>query len=125
MCTETHFLSALLYPRVLRMYKGKSMIRLLDRAPVRSGGWSWREIRLLRRWRQAELIELYARRFSYQPYRFRWHGLLHTVRRIERVWEQVGGRSRHARRYFRVTCHDDQTYVLFQDLRIGSWYVEV
>ena len=101
------------------------MIRLLDRAPLRSGGWSWLEPRVPRHRQDAELIELCARRFSYQPYRFRWHGLLHTVRRIEQVWERVGSRSRHPRRYFRVTCHDEKTYILFQDLQLGSWYVEV
>lgn len=79
------------------------------------GGW--------RRARRAEQVELVARRFAYQPLRFRWHGSQHSVRRIERVWERaLPGASR---RYFHVRCGDDQSYTLFQDLRLGAWYVEV
>ena len=99
------------------------MIRLFDGASLRFG-WRWQYGRLWPR-KRVELIELCARRFRYQPRRFRWRGLLHTVRSIDRVWEQVGSKSRRARRYFRVTCHDDQTYTLFQDLRLGAWYVEL
>src|SRR5262249_16743770 len=83
----------------------------------------WRVV--LRCRRRAELVELCARRFAYQPQRFRWHGLLHTVRTIERVWERGGSRKRSPRRYFSVTCHNDQRYTLFQDLQLGAWYVEV
>jgi hypothetical protein len=73
--------------------------------------------------RRAEQVELMARRFAYQPLRFRWHGSQHRVQRIERVWER--GLRGAPRRYFRVRCGDDQSYTLFQDLRLGAWYVEV
>lgn len=73
--------------------------------------------------RRAEQVELMARRFSYQPLRFRWHGSQHRVQRIERVWERAPAGA--PRRYFRVRCGDNQSYTLFQDLRLGAWYVEV
>ena len=80
--------------------------------------------RLRRYFAQAELVELCSRRFVYQPQSFRWHGLIHTVWRIEQVWERVGSHRQHPRRYFRVTCQDDRVYTLFQDLTLGAWYIE-
>ena len=73
--------------------------------------------------RRVEQVELVARRFAYQPLRFRWHGSQHRVQQIERVWERAQPGA--PRRYFRVRCGDDQSYTLFQDLRLGAWYVEV
>jgi hypothetical protein len=73
---------------------------------------------------QNEPVELLARRFFYQPLRFRWRGLPHSVRRIERVWERAGRLGRSPRRYFHVRCQDERSYTLYQDLRLGAWYVE-
>jgi len=105
--------------------------------PAGAGIWFEAPGRLVVRWvaamwkacndacrkRRAEQVELVARRFVYQPLRFRWHGSQHRVQRIERVWEQA--LSHATRRYFRVRCGDDQSYTLFQDLQLGAWYIEV
>jgi hypothetical protein len=101
--------------------------------PAGAGIWFAALWRVLRLWaatgrralqgKRAEQVELLARRFAYQPLRFRWHGRQHRVQRIERVWERATRGL--PRRYFQVRCGDDQSYTLFQDLRLGAWYVEV
>lgn len=95
----------------------------LRRFVVRWAAAMWPWCNGVWRKRRAEQVELVARRFVYQPLRFRWHGSQHRVQRIERVWERALPNA--PRRYFRVRCGDDQSYTLFQDLRLGAWYVEV
>lgn len=100
------------------------------------GAGSWATLRSKGRWselrnrvaawaRHSEPIDMCAQRYGYQPQRFRWHGALLRVSRLERVWERIGNGARNPRRYFRVLCQNDCSYTLYQDLRLGTWYVEV
>lgn len=94
------------------------------------GQWhrvSWRRPTLRQRlegwWRQlvpqpeAAHVEL---RHAYMPQRVRWRGMQQSIRAVERVWERPAGRPR---RYFQVRCQNGQQITVFQDLRIGAWYI--
>lgn len=70
-------------------------------------------------WRRAEPIDLVDQRFNFLPHRFRWRGDMRRVRAVARVWERSG------RRYFEVICGQEQSFVLFQDVRVGTWHVSV
>lgn len=70
-----------------------------------------------------EPIELTEQRFRFLPQRFRWRGGLRRVRAIIRVWEHSGTRWQAPRRYFRIVCQDGCGLTLFQDLRVGTWYI--
>lgn len=85
----------------------------------------WPRLNRLSWWQRQRIdpVEMCARRFFYQPLRFRWRGMIHRVYRIERVWEQGARRGQAARRYFVVRCDDAQQYTLFQDLDLGLWHV--
>ena len=91
----------------------------------RRGVWGDLWVRLARALPHSEQIEVCAHRYGYQPGRFRWQGKLLGVGRVERVWERAGRGQRNPRRYFRVLCQNDRTYILYQDLRLGCWYVEL
>lgn len=84
---------------------------------------SWLALFPWRREHPIEPVELCARRFGYQPARFRWRGMLYRVACIERVWEETARRDHAARRYFAVRCGNNQEYMLFQDLQIGTWHL--
>jgi hypothetical protein len=82
--------------------------------------------------RRAEPVELIAQRYNFLPYSFRWRGDLRRVRVVARVWEDagrpfsaVGMAARPPRRYFEVRCGEGGSYVLFQDLRLGTWHMSV
>ncbi|HNP73325.1 MAG TPA: hypothetical protein PLO33_13125 [Kouleothrix sp.] len=70
-------------------------------------------------WRRAEPVDVVDQRFNFLPHRFRWRGDLRRVRVVARVWERSG------RRYFEVICGPEQCFVLFQDVRLGTWHVSV
>ncbi|HEU5101618.1 MAG TPA: hypothetical protein VFU22_21500 [Roseiflexaceae bacterium] len=93
------------------------------RARQRLAGW-WRAgLSLLTR--RVEPVDVLDQRFNFLPRSFRWRGDLWRVRSIERVWEQPHSGLRPSRRYFEVTCGLGSRYVLFQDLRIGTWHVSL
>jgi hypothetical protein len=75
--------------------------------------------------RHVEPVALVEQRFNFLPRSFRWRGDLWRVRVVAQVWEQPRAGWRSPRRYFEVVCHDDRTYILFQDLHIGTWHVSV
>jgi hypothetical protein len=88
-----------------------------------AGGRAWLLLRgLLQR---AEPIELVARQFNFLPHRFRWRGDLWRVRAVARVWEQPRSGARPPRRYFEVICGHGGSYVLFQDLQVGTWHMSL
>lgn len=72
---------------------------------------------------RVEPVELVAQRFNFLPRVFRWRGNLWRVQQITNIYEH--GTDRQARRYFRVRCQDDRSYLLYQDLRIGTWHLSV
>jgi hypothetical protein len=74
--------------------------------------------------RRAEPIELVEQQFNYLPRTFRWHGRLWRVQQILGIHEQRRA-EREGRRYFRVRCQDDRSYLLYQDLHIGTWHVSM
>jgi hypothetical protein len=74
---------------------------------------------------RAEPVDLVEQRYNFLPQRFRWRGDLRRVRAVARVWERPGAAARPARRYFAVTCCQGGTYVLFQDLRVGTWHMSL
>jgi hypothetical protein len=74
---------------------------------------------------RAEPVDLLDQRFNFLPRSFRWRGDLWRVRSIVRVWEQPRAGMRPSRRYFEVTCGPSGRYILFQDLQIGTWHVNV
>ena len=74
---------------------------------------------------RVEPVDLLDQRFNFLPRSFRWRGDLWRVRSIVRVWEQQHGGLRPSRRYFEVTCGPNSHYILFQDLRIGTWHVSL
>ena len=84
---------------------------------------SWAGGRALARvaalFQRAEPVDLVEQRYNFLPQRFRWRGDLRRVRTVARVWEQP------ARRYFEVTCCQGRSYVLFQDLRVGTWHMSL
>jgi hypothetical protein len=75
------------------------------------------------RTRAAAPVELCTLRYGFLPARFRQHGVLHLVVRIERIWEQRGRRSQADRRYFAVCCADARRCTLVQELRAGTWQI--
>ncbi len=75
--------------------------------------------------RHAEPVALVEQRFNFLPRSFRWRGDLRRVRVVARMWEHPRVGWRPPRRYFEVVCHDDGTYLLFQDLSIGTWHLSV
>lgn len=98
---------------------------------IGTGSWAtsrnrsrWQELwaRLSAWARPNEAIEMCLQRYGYQPQHFRWHGIVMRVGHIERVWEEV--KKQHARRYFQVICRNGRSYVVFQDLRLGVWYMQ-
>jgi hypothetical protein len=72
----------------------------------------------------AEPIELSAQHYGYLPARFRHHGVTHRVAGVERIWEQRGRGAQPDRRFFAVRCADARRYLLFQDLRAGTWHIQ-
>lgn len=70
---------------------------------------------------RGEPVELVERRFNFLPQRFRWRGDLLQVRRVVAIRDRAAPGA--PRRYFEVVCQDGATYVLFQDLRIGTWHM--
>lgn len=90
-------------------------------ASVFARGWAW----LAAIWQQSEPIELVEQRFNFLPDRFRWRGDMRRVRAVTRVWEWPSDGVRPARRYFEVRCGRDQSFVLFQDVHIGTWHMSV
>jgi hypothetical protein len=92
---------------------------------ARQGFVGWLRAGLALFARRVEPVDLLDQRFNFLPRSFRWRGDLWRVRSIERVWEQPHNRLRPSRRYFEVTCGLGGRYVLFQDLRIGTWHVSL
>jgi hypothetical protein len=74
---------------------------------------------------RVEPVDLLDQRFNFLPRSFRWRGDLWRVRSIVRVWEQPHAGLRPSRRYFEVICGPGGRYILFQDLRIGTWHVSL
>ncbi len=74
---------------------------------------------------RGEPIEVIDQRFNFLPHRFRWRGDMRRVRAVAQVWEQPGAAWRPARRYFEVICGQDKRYVLFQDVQLGTWHMNV
>lgn len=90
------------------------------RSAASAAPWRW----LSRLWgSRAEPIELAAQSFGYLPARFRHHGEVHRIARVERSWEQPSRGMRAARRYFAVRCARAGRCTLFQDLGAGTWHV--
>ena len=87
------------------------------------GGRVWAMLAEL--FERAEPIELFEQRFNFLPRSFRWRGDLRRVRAVVRVWELPGVGMRPARRYFEVLCGQGGSYILFQDLHIGTWHVSL
>ena len=71
--------------------------------------------------RHTEPIELVEQRYNFLPQRFCWRGDVRRVRAVARVWEHPG----RARRYFEVVCGPGHSFVLFQDLQVGTWHVSL
>jgi hypothetical protein len=74
---------------------------------------------------RVEPVELLDHRFNFLPRSFRWRGDLWRVRAIVRVWERPRAGLRPARRYFEVACGQAGSYLLFQDLHVGTWHVSL
>lgn len=70
-----------------------------------------------------EPILVREKRFNFLPYRFLHRGTERRVRRVERTWDVAAGWGRRAGHYFRVRCHDDQTYDVFHDVELNAWFV--
>lgn len=70
-------------------------------------------------------IELIEQHCNFLPARFRWAGELRRVRGVTQVWDEAGTVLLPPRRYFQVCCDDGGERVLFQDLRLGMWYLHV
>lgn len=68
-------------------------------------------------------IEVVEQRFNFLPARFRWGGRLWRVRRVLRMWDVAATTLLPPRRYFCVQCDDGGDQVVFQDLRLGIWYL--
>jgi hypothetical protein len=94
-------------------------------APARR--WAGRLLwsRIVAALRRAEPVELIEQRYNFLPHSFRWRGGLRRVRAVARVWEQPGAATRPPRRYFEVICGGGGSYILFQDLRIGTWHMSL
>ena len=75
--------------------------------------------------RRAEPVDLVEQRFNFLPHSFRWRGDLRRVRLVARVWEQHASGIRAPRRYFEVIFGQGGSYVLFQDLKVGTWHVSL
>jgi hypothetical protein len=73
----------------------------------------------------AEPIEVIDQRFNFLPHCFRWRGDLRRVRMVSRVWEQPQSGLQPPRRYYEVICGQGKRYVLFQDVRIGTWHMSL
>ena len=71
----------------------------------------------------SEPVELVEQRFNFLPRIFRWRGDVWRVRRVVRVWDYDGGAWQASRRYFQIICQEERSYVLFQDLSIGTWHL--
>ena len=84
-------------------------------------GWAW----LAALWQRSEPIDVVEQRFNFLPDRFRWRGDTRRVRAVTRVWERPSDGVRPARRYFEVRCGRDQSFVLFQDVQIGTWHMSM
>lgn len=91
------------------------------RASALDRAWAW----LVAFWQPAEPIEVVDQRFNFLPHRFRWRGDMRRVRVVARVWEQPADGVRPARRYFEVICGQGHSFVLFQDVQIGTWHMSV
>jgi len=72
-----------------------------------------------------EPIEVIDQRFNFLPHRFRWRGDMRRVRAVAHVWERPGMGLWPARRYFEVICGQGKRYVLFQDVQLGTWHMNV
>ena len=73
---------------------------------------------------RVEPVELVEQQFNFLPRAFRWHGRLWRVQQILDIHERRGS-AQAARRYFRVLCQDHRSYLLYQDLHIGTWHVSM
>ncbi len=71
-----------------------------------------------------EPILVREQRFNFLPYRFLHRGTERRVRQVERAWDVGAGWGRRAGHYFRVRCHDDQTYDVFHDVQLNAWFVK-
>ena len=72
---------------------------------------------------RAEPVEISAKRYGFLPARFRHHGTLYRVARIERIWEERGHGARPDRRNFAVNCAGGRHCTLTQELRAGTWQI--
>jgi hypothetical protein len=72
-----------------------------------------------------EPVEVVEQRYNFLPLRFRWSGSLWRVRRVTQVWDEAATGLLPPRRYFQVLCDDGGERMLFQDLRLGLWYLRV
>lgn len=70
-----------------------------------------------------EPIEVIEQGYNFLPLRFRWSGELCRVRQVKRVWDEAATALLPPRRYFWVICDDGGERMVFQDLRLGMWYV--
>ena len=50
---------------------------------------------------------------------------MRRVRVVARVWERPADGVRPARRYFEVICGQGHSFVLFQDVQVGTWHMSV
>ena len=74
---------------------------------------------------RAEPIEVLDQRFNFLPHCFRWRGNMRRVRSVARVWEQPQSALQPPRRYYEVICGQGMRYVVFQDVRIGTWHMSL
>lgn len=74
---------------------------------------------------RAEPIEVLDQRFNFLPHCFRWRGNMWRVRSVARVWEQPQSALQPPRRYYEVICGQGLRYVVFQDVRIGTWHMSL
>lgn len=72
-----------------------------------------------------EPVELLEQRFNFLPRTFRWRGTLCRVRSVTHVWDHGYRWGGTPRRYFRVTCHRGECYILFQNLHVGTWHIDI
>lgn len=89
----------------------------IDRAPA----MLWLRRMLNRVLTEPEPIELLERRYNYLPRRFRWRGSMRYIGEVVSVWDEAN--QQRPRRYFQVACRGEE-YLLFQDLRLGMWYLQ-
>ena len=72
---------------------------------------------------RSEQIEVVEQGYNFLPLRFRWSGQLWRVRQVQRVWDEAATALLPPRRYFWLVCDDGGARMVFQDLRLGIWYL--